>query len=127
MVSIRTLTRSPTSRGHARSGRHHHRALRSRPRVRPSRPRNRRARSARAQRGRTSPRLVERLADLLAGGTARAFGLALRKGALVPGADADLVVWDPERTWTIGAESPFAGLEVTGDACLILLHGHAVG
>lgn len=29
--------------------------------------------------------------------------------------------------WTIGAESPFAGLEVTGDACLILLHGRAVG
>jgi dihydroorotase-like cyclic amidohydrolase len=68
-----------------------------------------------------------RAAGRPAGGTARAFGLALRKGALVPGADADLVVWDPERTWTIGAESPFAGLEVTGDACLILLHGHAVG
>jgi len=70
---------------------------------------------------------VERLADLLARGPARAFGLAERKGAIVAGADADLVVWDPERVWTIGDGSPFDGLEVAGEVVDVLVRGRAVG
>jgi dihydropyrimidinase len=77
----------------------------------------------------------ERLADLLAGGPARAFGLAPAKGAIVPGADADLVVWDPETRWTIRSEelhdglgdSPFDGLEVDGSVRRVLLGGREVG
>jgi len=35
---------------------------------------------------------------------ARIFGLYPRKGSLSPGADADLVIWDPERRLTYGVE-----------------------
>jgi dihydropyrimidinase len=53
---------------------------------------------------------------------ARLFGLHPRKGTLSEGADADVVVWDPEKTIRISPEklhmnldfSPYEGLEVTG-------------
>lgn len=67
-----------------------------------------------------------RLADLLAGGPARAFGLAPRKGAVAPGADADLLLWDPELAWTIDDDSPFDGLEVVGDFMDVLVAGTLV-
>ena len=36
--------------------------------------------------------------------TARLAGLQDRKGALRPGLDADMVIWDPEEEWTIAKE-----------------------
>lgn len=53
---------------------------------------------------------------------ARLFGLYPRKGALLPGADADVVVFDPERSQSLDAGalhmktdlSPYAGREVQG-------------
>lgn len=48
---------------------------------------------------------LERLADLLARGPARAFGLEVQEGALG---------WDPEPEWTIEGNGPFAGLTVHG-------------
>jgi dihydropyrimidinase len=70
---------------------------------------------------------LARLADLLAGGPARAFGLVPHKGAIIPSADADLVVWDPARRWTIRDGSAFDGLEVSGEVRSVLLRGRAVG
>jgi dihydropyrimidinase len=74
---------------------------------------------------------IERLADALAAAPARIFGLHLRKGVVAPGADADLVVWDPEPEWTVRASelhdglgiSPFDGLRVKGRLREVLLRG----
>jgi allantoinase len=61
------------------------------------------------------------LARWLSAGPARTAGM-LRKGALQPGADADLVVFDPDACWTVEAArlhhrhavTPYDGREVTG-------------
>jgi dihydropyrimidinase len=53
---------------------------------------------------------------------ARRFGLYPRKGSLAPGADADVVVWDPAREVELSAEglhqncdyTPYAGRRVRG-------------
>ncbi|MDQ4075658.1 MAG: dihydropyrimidinase [Chloroflexota bacterium] len=52
--------------------------------------------------GRLTP---ERFVALTATNPARLFGLHPRKGALLPGADADILLWDPEMPWTISAET----------------------
>ena len=62
---------------------------------------------------------------------AEIFGLAPRKGSLMPGADADLVVWDPARRVTITNAlmqqaidyTPYEGLEVTGWPVTTVLRG----
>lgn len=54
-----------------------------------------------------------------------------KKGAVLPGADADLVVWDPKRTKTISAKTQqsaidynvFEGFEVTGLPRFVLSRG----
>ena len=65
----------------------------------------------------------ERLCDLLATAPARIFGLYPRKGAILPGSDADLVVWDPEAVHWIEGEGPYAGIRVEGSIRAVLLRG----
>lgn len=73
----------------------------------------------------------ERLAALLSENAAKLFGMYPKKGALLPGSDADIVVWDPEYKDTIRAEklahradySPFEGFETTGRAERVFLRG----
>ncbi len=62
---------------------------------------------------------------------ARIFNIHPRKGAIVPGADADIVVWDPEATRALGVEhhhsrndfSVFEGMTVTGAAAVTMSRG----
>jgi dihydropyrimidinase len=66
-------------------------------------------------------------------GPARIFGLD-KKGALAPGFDADVVVFDPEVKHTISAEThqmnvdydPFEGWEVQGKPRFVLSRGETV-
>lgn len=81
--------------------------------------------------GRISP---ETFVALTATNPARLFGLYPRKGAIVPGADADLVIWDPARRLILRAETlhqqvdycPYEGWEVTGYPRDVLLRGRPV-
>lgn len=62
---------------------------------------------------------------------AKIFGLYPRKGAIEPGSDADLVIWDPDWKGVISAKthsmatdySAFEGLEITGRAELVTVRG----
>ena len=73
---------------------------------------------------------VERMVDVLAVSPARIAGLR-SKGAIAVGADADVVVFDPELTRTIRATEmhsacdydPYEGWVVTGWPVLTLLRG----
>jgi dihydropyrimidinase len=65
---------------------------------------------------------------------AQIFGLHPRKGSLMPGADADIVLWDPTRRVTITNAlmqhvidyTPFEGMEVTGWPVATLRRGEVV-
>jgi dihydropyrimidinase len=66
---------------------------------------------------------MQRMAALLCTGPARAFGLPA-KGALQPGADADIAIWDPDETWTIGNDYPaWRGMTVPGGVRTVLRRG----
>jgi dihydropyrimidinase len=74
---------------------------------------------------------LNRMVDLLATQPAKLFGLYPRKGTVAVGADADLVIFDPERRETISAASHhsrcdynmYEGTEVVGAPELVLLRG----
>ena len=77
---------------------------------------------------------LEKFVQLTAANPARLFGLYPRKGAIAPGADADLVLWDPDKKVTITNDllqqaidyTPYEGLEVTGWPVMTLRRGEVV-
>jgi dihydropyrimidinase len=74
---------------------------------------------------------ITRLAELLATRPAQIFGLFPRKGAIMPGADADLVVWDPRPRSTVRAsalhddvgQTPYEGHHVGGAVRAVFSRG----
>ena len=72
-------------------------------------------------------------AKLSSSNAARVFGLD-RKGAIAPGFDADIAIWDPDATRTVTLEAqhdnmdytPFEGMEITGWPELVMNHGRIV-
>jgi dihydropyrimidinase len=76
----------------------------------------------------------ERWVDLISAGPARQFGLWGRKGAVAPGFDADLVVYDPAMRHTLSAAthhmnvdySCYEGREVRGGCRMVMSRGEVV-
>jgi len=77
---------------------------------------------------------IERLAEVACANPARAFGLYPRKGALAPGSDADVLIWDPAAETTIAAgtfddgtgDSVYLGERLPGQVRDVLLGGRAL-
>ncbi|MBI2320698.1 MAG: amidohydrolase family protein [Chloroflexi bacterium] len=72
-----------------------------------------------------------RMIQLTCENPARLFGLYPQKGALIPGADADLVVFNPRTRWTISSKNlhgnvdftTYEGFEVQGAVELVMQRG----
>ena len=76
---------------------------------------------------------IEKFVDLVSTNAAKIMGLYPRKGALAPGADADIAVLDPSKRMTISKEmlheqdySPWEGHEVHAWPSLTVLRGKVV-
>lgn len=77
---------------------------------------------------------LERLTEVCAMNPAKRLGLEGKKGALVPGADADLVIVDPEEEWiftekhllTKNKISPFIGSKMHGQVLSTFLRGEEI-
>jgi allantoinase len=76
----------------------------------------------------------ERLAEWMCAGPAKLAGLAGRKGAIAPGHDADLVIVDPDREFTVDASrlyhrhavTPYDGARLLGVVQKTMLRGEIV-
>lgn len=83
---------------------------------------------------RTGKLALQHFVDLVATTPARLFGLYPRKGTIAPGSDADLVIWNPERSMTISAATqhqrvdytPYEGMQVQGVTDTVLLRGQTI-
>src|SRR5581483_8888261 len=77
---------------------------------------------------------MNRFVEITSTAPAKLFGLYPRKGTIAVGADADLVVWDPEKRHILSEKtlrmrvdsSPFEGQEVVGGPTHVLSRGKVV-
>jgi dihydropyrimidinase len=77
---------------------------------------------------------IERWVEVCCTEPARRFGLAPRKGTLEVGADADVVVFDPEHSVALSYETlhqnvdycPYEGWEVRGYPMVVLSRGEVI-
>ena len=74
---------------------------------------------------------LPRWVELCSTTPARMMGMYPKKGTIQPGADADIVLYDPNRTWTISVDnhhmnmdhSAYEGIDVTGHVDTVLSRG----
>jgi dihydropyrimidinase len=77
---------------------------------------------------------LQRWVEVSSATPARMFGLYPRKGVIAPGADADIVVYDPARQQTLGVAthhmavdySAYEGMSITGGVSTVLSRGSVV-
>jgi dihydropyrimidinase len=77
---------------------------------------------------------LNRFVELTSTSPAKIFGLFPRKGTIAPGSDADIVVFDPNRTITLAAKTlhmnvdynPYEGRQVTGATDTVISRGRVV-
>jgi len=77
---------------------------------------------------------IERVVQLASENPARAFGHYPAKGALAPGSDADIVIFDPEGSTVLPGDgfgdgtgdSVYTGLAVRGRIRAVLLRGQLI-
>jgi len=77
---------------------------------------------------------LNRFVELTSTSPAKIFGLFPRKGTIAPGSDADIVIFDPNRTMTLAASTlhmkvdynPYEGRQVTGATDTVLSRGRLV-
>jgi dihydropyrimidinase len=76
----------------------------------------------------------ERWVEIVSAAPARMFGLAGRKGVVAPGADADIVIYDPQRRQTLSAKthhmnvdySCYEGRSIVGGSDVVMSRGRVV-
>lgn len=81
--------------------------------------------------GRLSP---TQFVKLMCANPARIFGLYPQKGCILPGADADLAIWDPEKTLTYGVKvaqhrtdyNLYEGMQLKGFPVKVFLRGELI-
>ncbi len=77
---------------------------------------------------------LNRFVELTSTNVAKLFGLYPRKGTIAPGADADIVVWDPEKPYTVSVDTNhsnvnynlFEGTDVVGAPEVVLVRGQVI-
>jgi len=77
---------------------------------------------------------LTRMKDLISTRPAEVFGMAPQKGTLAPGADADIVLFDPRKKWTMDQDSlhmaadwsAYEGLEITGKVEKVFSRGELI-
>ena len=84
--------------------------------------------------GRTRGVTLESVARLMASAPATLAGIGGMKGAIVPGRDADLVIWDPDEEATVDPQqlhhrhalTPYAGMRLRGRVHATFLRGDLI-
>lgn len=77
---------------------------------------------------------LQQVVNLLSTGPAKAFGLYPMKGSLKEGSDADIIVFDPDYTWTISKDNMhsksgytcYEGFDVIGKVDMTYLRGRLI-